>query len=145
MHEDFDDEDDNEDDDYNYDHPSLSPYQWYYKFDVGPNTPISNWLNDIVDQWISPDSFKGLPIDWKFFSIPGFPSKKFPVNSWHPDAGKNNSFQYLGANYDGCQIWKKKYFVSNPLNNEYVKHLNANAVHFLRQPDYYKGLFDIMN
>lgn len=145
MHEPYDDEDDyDENDSHDYPH---DPYKWYYKFDIGPNTPISKWITDMFSNFWQPldqSMFDKINIEWGN-TIPGFPAKKLPVNSWKLSAGKSNSFQYLGANYDGHQIWKKKYFVNNPLNSEYIKHLNANAVHFLRQPHYYKGMFDIMN
>lgn len=138
MHEDFDNEDDHEDDDYNYDHPSLNPYQWYYKFDVGSDTPLSKWINDIVNNFI------GSSEDFKMIHIPGFPAKKFPVNSWNPNTG-GGSLQYLGSNYQGSPIWKTKYLVIDKMNNEYKLHLQHHAKHFIQQPSYYNGMFDILN
>jgi hypothetical protein len=70
--------------------------------------------------------------------------KKFPVNSWNPNAG-GNSLQYLGSNYQGSPIWKKQYFAFDPINTEYKMHIQAHAAHFINQPIYYKGLFDILN
>ena len=69
----------------------------------------------------------------------------FPVNSWNPNTDKGNSFQYLGSNYAGSPIWKKKYFVYDPINQQYKLHIQAHAKHFVLQPDYYNGLFEILN
>lgn len=135
MHEDYEDED--YDDEYDYDHPSLNPpYKWFFKFDVGPDTPLSKWINDMVNNFME---------SGEMINIPGFPPKMFPVNSWTPDTGKGNSFQYLGSNYQGSPIWKKQYFVVDKMNNEYTLHLQSHAQHFIKQPTYYKGLFDILN
>jgi len=139
MHEDY--EDDNYDDDNSQDNLE-SHYKKYFKFDP---TAWDAWgkflmdaLNDIVEYpsnvwYIAP----------KF--VDGFPYKSIPVNSWNPNTGKDSSYQYLGSNYQGQQIWKKKYFVIDPIDQMYRSHLQSNAVHFLKQPHYYKGLFDILN
>ena len=137
MHENYE-EDDYDDDQYDYDHPSLNPYQWFYKFDVTPDSPLSKWINDIVN------NFMGSSEDYKITHIPGFPFKMFPVNSWNPNTG-DLGFQYLGSNYQNSPIWKKQYLVIDKINNEYRLHLQSHAVHFLQQPKYYKGLFDILN
>jgi hypothetical protein len=140
MYEDYEDEDSYGDDEqYNYDHPSLDPYKWYYKFDIGQDTPLSKWINDIVNK------FMGSSEDYKMMNIPGFPPEMFPVNSWYPNTGQSKSFQYLGSNYQGSPIWKKQYFVVDKLNAQYKLHLQANASHFVQQPTYYKGMFDILN
>jgi hypothetical protein len=125
MHEDYDNEYD--DDEYDYDHPSLNPYQWYYQFDIGADTPLSQWLNDMIN------------------NIPGFPVKKFPVNSWNPNTGKGKSYQYLGSNYSGEPIWKPIYFVHDKFHTDYINHLKHNAVYFIQQPSYYKSLYNILN
>ena len=140
MHEDH--EDDNYDDhDDSQDHLE-NKYKHYFKFDADAwdawGKMLYNALNDIVEYpsnvwYISPK-----PVD-------GFPYKSIPVNSWNPNAGKGNSFQYLGSNYYGQPIWKNKYFVNDPIAIEYLNHIKSNAVHFLLQPHYYKGLFDILN
>ena len=135
MNEPYDDDDGYDDDYYDYDHPSNKPdYKWFFKFDIGPSSPISSWLNDIIKDtnWYSMQS------------IPDWPTIKFPVNSWNPNT-VNNKFQYLGSNYAGEPIWKSKYWISNKTNDEYKKHLQSNAKHFINQPKYYEGLFDILN
>lgn len=148
MHESYEDDDDGYDDDqYNHDYSS-DPYKWYFKFDVGPNTPISDWLGDMINKWIGPsafEAFKGINEYNGIVNIPGFPSKKFPVNSYIPDTGKDNSFQYLGNNYMKEPIWKTKYFVVDHIQQQYVSHIQSHAKHFISQPRFYNGLFDILN
>jgi hypothetical protein len=135
MNEPYDDEDDGYDDDqYNYEYnDQYDPYKFYFKFDVDSNSSLSDWLNNL---------FKDI---YSIQNIPGFPIVSFPVNSWNSNTAKDNSFQYLGSNYHGVSIWKKKYFVSDPINIEYKLHLQAHAKHFIQQPSYYQGLFDILN
>jgi hypothetical protein len=140
MHEDYDDNE-YDDDQYDYDHPSLNPYNYYFKFDVSADSPLSKWLTDMFTN-IDWNQIPSVPL---LNNIPGFPVFSVPVNSWNPNAGKDNSFQYLGSNYTGSPIWKKKYFVIDKVNNEYKLHLQANAKHFVSQPTYYQGLFDILN
>jgi hypothetical protein len=138
MHEDYE-EDDYEEDDYDYDHPSLNPHNaWYYKFDIGPDTPLSKWLNDIVKD------FMGSGENFKITNISGFPNNMFPVNSWNPNTA-NNKFQYLGSNYKKEPIWKSKYWVIDPINHMYINHIQSHAAYFLQQPSFYKGLFDVLN
>jgi len=139
MHESYDDNEEDYDD-YNYDDVPKDPYKWYYKFDVGPDNPVSKWLDDLINDFI-----KNPSSDYNIVSIPGFYEKKFPVNSWNPNTDKGNSFQYLGSNYQGSQIWKTKYFVVDKINNGYKLHLQSHAVHFVKQPYYYNGLHDILN
>lgn len=137
-------DDEYDDDDYHdYDHPSLNPNQWYFSFDVSNNSGLSKWLVDMLSnlKWTSDSDINIFDIN----NIPGFPVKKFPVNSWNPNTGGTKKPQYLGSNYYGEQIWKSKYFVSDPINQEYKNHLQHNAAHFIRQPKYYKGMFDILN
>ena len=127
MNEPYDEDDEYDDDQYNYDYnDQYDPYKFYIKFDIDQ---INNLFKDI----------------FSISNIPGFPIVSFPVNSWNSNTEKGNSFQYLGSNYQGSPIWKKKYFVSDPINNEYRLHLQAHAKHFVEQPVYYQGLFDILN
>lgn len=141
MNEPYDDEDDYGDDDYNYDYSNdkygaYDPYKFYFKFDISQDTPLSKWINDIVNDIVDP---------FGLMNIPGFPIKKFPVNSWTPNTGKDNTYQYLGSNYHGKSIWKKKYFVIDKIDTEYRLHIQSHAAHFVNQPHYYKGLMDILN
>lgn len=137
MHDPYDDEDDGYDDDY-YDkdyNDQYDPYKFYFKFNIDKNTPLSDWITKMIN-----DIFQN-PAD----NIPGFSSYVFPVNSWSPNTESNPKLQYLGSNYKGEPIWKSKYFAYKPLDTIYKFHLQSNAVHFLQQPKYYKGLFEILN
>lgn len=142
MHESYDENDEDEygEDQYNHDYPPKNPYQWYYKFDITSDSPVSKWFDDLINDFI-----KNSSNDYNIVSIPGFYSKKFPVNSWNPDTDKGNSFQYLGSNYQGSPIWKTEYFIIDRLNSEYKLHLQSHANHFVKQPHYYKSMFDILN
>ena len=133
------DENYNYDDDYDDSQDNLeSHYKHYFKFDPDAwdawGKMLYDALNDIVEY---PSNV--------WYIGPSFPKKSLPVNSWNPKAGKDKTFQYLGSNYQGQPIWKKKYFVCDPINTLYKKHVERHAVHFINQPHYYKGLFDILN
>lgn len=132
MHDPYDDEDDGYDDDY-YDkdyNDQYDPYKFYFKFDMN-NTPLSDWITNMINDIVNKE------IDFDKMIV-------FPVNSWNPNT-VNNKFQYLGSNYNKEPIWKTKYFICNAVNQEYKNHLQHNASYFIRQPNYYKGLFDILN
>lgn len=134
MHEYYD--DDYDDEDYSHDNPE-NQYKHYFKFDPDAwdawGKMLYDALNDVVE--FSPN----------VWYIQGFPFKSIPVNSYISNTGKNKTFQYLGNNSDGAAIWKKKYFISDPLHQKYIDHLKSNAEYFLQQPQYYRGMFDILN
>ena len=127
MNDPYEEEDDGYDDSHDYDNNNSNPYKWYFQFDIGHNTPFSDWITDIIN------------------NINDFPSIQFPVNSWNPNTVNDKKFQYLGSNYYGEGIWKSKYFVFDPIYNEYKQHIQSHATYFIQQPKYYKGLFDILN
>lgn len=134
MHDPYDDDD--YDDDNNYDNLE-DKYKHYFKFDPEAWDVWGKWLYDALS-----DVVEFSPNVWYTH---GFPSNSFPVNSYFSNTGKDNTFQYLGNNYDGAKIWKKKYFVHSQIDIDYFNHLRSNAVHFLNQPQYYQGLFEILN
>ena len=138
MNDPYNDDDGYDDDQYDHDYNSEDKYKWYFKFDVGHNSPLSSWINDIINNIINPS-------DISINQTPGFPIQKFPVNSWNPNTANHIKFQYLGSNYIGEPVWKSKYWVIEPLNQEYKLHLEHHAAHFIRQPQYYKSMFDILN
>jgi hypothetical protein len=132
MHDQYDDEDDGYDDEH-YDkdyNDQYDPYKFYFQFDMS-NTPLSDWITKMINDIVNKE------IDFDKMIV-------FPVNSWNPNT-VNDKFQYLGSNYYKEPIWKSKYWAYNPINNEYKSHIQSNAVHFIKQPSYYKGLFDILN
>lgn len=136
MYEPYDEDDEYDDDQYNYDYnDQYDPYKFYFKFDVGPNSSLSDWLSNLLNDIST----------YNIQNVPGFPVVSFPVNSWNSNTEKSNSFQYLGSNYYSEPVWKKKYFVKEALNTEYKNHLKSHAAHFIKQPAYYKGMFDILN
>lgn len=141
MHQD---DDDNYNDDHDYDDSQdnlENKYKKYFKFDPYAWDAWGKWLQDALN-----DIVESSPNVWyTTFNVPGFPSKSFPVNSYFSNTGKNKSFQYLGNNYQGSPIWKAKYFVFDPIDCAYKNHIQSHSVHFVNQPHYYKGLFDILN
>lgn len=143
MHEPYDDDEDSYDENDSHEYP-YDPYQWYYKFDMSPYSPISNWLNDLLSKWIYSADIKDLTDGWEFVSIPGFSAKQFPVNSWYPNTA-SNKLQYLGSDYQGSPIWKTKYLFVDKIDMNYKLHIQSHAPHFVKQPSYYRGMFDILN
>jgi len=104
----------------------------YFKIDVSNLNSFwgfNEWIKDLLSQ------IDNLPV-----------SVSFPVNDLIPNtAGGLNSPLYLGNNHLNEGIWKMKYFVFNPIQTHYIKHLESHAVHFISQPSYYRGLYDILN
>lgn len=131
---------DDYDDSHDYDDIQQNWKKFYFSFDVGANDALSDWVSKMMD-----DLFKYNQNELKPPLIDGLSSISFPVNSWHPDTWKKKNFQYLGSNYQGSPIWKKQYFAVDKLNTEYILHLQAHAKHFVNQPTYYEGMFDILN
>ena len=130
-------EDDNYNDDHDYD-DSQDKYKHYFKFDPDAWDVWGKWLQNALN-----DIVESSPNVW--YIGPGFGKKSLPVNSYFSNTGKQKSFQYLGNNYQNNPIWKKKYFVSDKLSTQYLNHIKSHAVHFVLQPHYYKGMFDILN
>lgn len=128
-----------DDDYYDKDHPPKNK-KHYFNFDW---SVWELWLKDAIEQIVKEDNntwvVKPIPIS-------EYVSKKFPVteNSLN-DTAKTKKFLYLGSNQYDEAIWKKKYFICNPLQIEYINHLSSYAAHFVAQPNYYKGMFDILN
>lgn len=136
MHEDYD-----YDDEHDYD-DAQNPYKHYFKFDPTAWDAWGKWLYDALNEIVesSPNVWYTDP------KIYGFNKKSLPVNSYFSNTGKDSkSYQYLGNNYQGSPIWKTKYFIRDPINDKYFRHIEQHAIHFLLQPHYYKGLFDILN
>lgn len=124
MHESYD--EDNYDDSQDYDKNQLDWNKFYFKFDV-THSPLSDWVKKTVDKLLG-DQFVS-----------------FPVNDWLSNTGGGNSLLYLGNNHYNEPIYKTKYFIEDKLLNTYTNHLQQYAVYFIKQPAYYKGLYDILN
>jgi hypothetical protein len=112
------------------------PYKFYFQFDT-------EWITKYIDQIVKKLSESDW--DYKITNIEGFPYKSLPVNSYFSNTVVDSSSLYLGNNYWNEGVWKKKHFIQNKLQDEYVKHLQSNSKHFLYQPKYYKGLYEILN
>jgi hypothetical protein len=141
MHEPYDEDDEYHDDQYDYDNQNM----WYFKFDISQNPSFSKWVQDIVNNIINPLDNSIMDSLDKAWGVENKNAYVFPVNSWNPNTGNDKKFQYLGSNYAGEPVWKSKYWVINPVNQSYKSHLQSHAAHFINQPKYYKGLFDILN
>lgn len=141
MNDPYDEDDGYDDDQYNYDNQNI----WYFKFDISQNPSFSKYINDIVNNIINPLDESIMDQIDKAFGIDNKSEFVFPVNSWSPSTGGQDKLQYLGSNYANEPIWKTKYWVADPINSAYKAHLQSNAVYFIHQPKYYKGLFDILN
>ena len=126
------------DDDYGDSHDDLdSQYKHYFKFDPEAWDAWGKILYDALDGLV-----ENSPNVWY---IGNLPKESFPVSSYFSNAGKDKTFQYLGSNYQNSQVWKKKYFICDPIQHHYINHIQRHAVHFMKQPYYYKGMFDILN
>jgi hypothetical protein len=103
-----------------------SKKKFYFSIDVGW---INNHLKDL----------------YEIQSIAGFPFVQLPVNDYFSNTVGVTSPLYLGNNHYMEPVYKSGFFVLDKYRILYTNHLRANAVHFLKQPSYYKGLFEILN
>ena len=135
MHEDY--EDDNYDD-YDSSQDNLeSHYKKYFKFDPDAWDAWGKMLYDTLNGMV-----ESSPNVWY---VHGFPFKSIPVNDYFSKSGNFKNSLYLGNNHYKEPIYKTQYFIHDKIHNEYKNHLRTHAVHFLQQPNYYKGMFDILN
>lgn len=122
------------------------PYKFYFQFDT---EWINSLLNKIEYTWISKEVIEDVLKNLPNYNLPllpdGFSPISLPVNSWLSNTVGDSSSLYLGNNYWNEGVWKKKYFIENKFQNEYVKHLQSHAQYFLSQPQYYNGLYEILN
>lgn len=130
---------DDYDDSHDYDQSQPNWKKFYFTFDVGTDGSLSDWVKKMMDNLLNND--------FQPQFIEGFSPVSFPVNdlfSQHTVSG-GDSLLYLGNNHNNEQVWKKKYFIHDKLGTDYVLHLQSHAGYFLRQPKYYKGLYEILN
>ena len=127
---------DYDDDDYNY-YPEYNNYGYPYskKFDL-------NWA--AWEEWLS-DAIKEIANEkdnvWLFGGYKPLSKKGNPTSKKLDD----KYFMYLGNNQYDEAVWKTKYFDINKLELQYKNHLASNASYFLKQPMYYRGMFDNLN
>ena len=122
-----------DDDDYNY-YPEYSFEPHEFKFDWAS---WEKWFKDALNDIVEKDG------SW---IVGGGDNKKFPVSdSFSKDTAKSQYFLYLGNNHFEEEVWKVSYFINHPIDIMWKNHIASHASHFLKQPVYYKGLFDILN
>jgi hypothetical protein len=138
MHEDY--EDDNYDDNDDSQDTPESHYKKYFKFDPDAWDAWGKMLYDTLNEIVEyPSNI------WYISSNFPKPKGSLPVNDYFSKSGNFKNSLYLGNNHYKEPIYKNKYFVHDKLHGDYKNHLRSNAIHFLRQPNYYKGMFDILN
>ena len=126
------------------------PYKFYFQIDTeGVKKYMDSLINKIEYKWITKevieDALKNLP-NYNTPLLPdGFSPTMLPVNSWFSSIADDKKSLYLGNNYWNEGVWKQKYFIRDKLQEAYVKHLQSHASHFLNQPRYYEGLYEILN
>jgi hypothetical protein len=110
---------------------------------------MDSLMNKTEYKWISKDIIEDVLNNLASYNTPllpeGFSPTMLPVNSWFSSIAGDKTSLYLGNNYWNEGVWKKKHFIQNRLQQEYILHLQSHIGHFLRQPIYYKGLFEILN
>jgi hypothetical protein len=123
-----------DDDDYNY-----YPHENYDDFfkEFGKLTPEEinekwqAWIENVLDDLL----FDGATISF---------NPKFPVS----DSSKGAEDQpplYLGMGHNGLPIWKTFWFKDWGLYNVWKSHMNQHSAYILKEPTYYKNLYEIMN
>ena len=129
-----------DDDEYKYYPQPYNDYGYPKEFSI-------DWA--AWEQWLSQalkDIVEENPHTWSFGYAKNNKSEKFPVSDGLPKGTLSDKyFVYLGSNHYDEAIWKAKYFVINELDIEYKNHIRSNAAHFLKEPSYYKGLFENLN
>lgn len=120
------------------------PYKFYFQIDT-------EWLKKYMDNLFKGINFNKLGgiedlFNYSSSVLPeGFKPISLPVSSWLSSIVGDESSLYLGNNYWNEGVWKKKHFIEDKLASEYINHLQSHAEYFLQQPNYYKGLHEILN
>jgi hypothetical protein len=126
------------------------PYKFYFQIDTEwVKKYMDSLINKIEYKWISKEAIEDALKNLSNYNTPllpdGFSPIALPVNSLFSSTEDDKKSLYLGNNYWNEGVWKMKYFIQNKLASEYVNHLQSHARHFLQQPKYYKGLYEILN
>lgn len=118
-------------------HPE-DPYKFFFQIDT-------DWIAKYIDQIVKKLSESGY--GYEITNIEGFPKFSLPVNGYFSSntVSGENPLLYLGNNHYNEPIFKNQHFVKDSIKTEYINHIRSNAVHFLKQPNYYNGMFDILN
>lgn len=122
MHEPYGDFEDEED--YYKKDNSQNQYEKFFSIDPELWKKYGQWFNEITDGLF-----------------------QFEPNLWIVASNnfkKTYDTYYVGSNIHSNNIYKKNILIDK-LNIEYKNHINSHAKHFLEQPDYYRGMFEILN
>lgn len=131
-HEDYD------NDDYDYDYYPEYGYPQEFKVDW---TAWEQWLSKAIKEIVEEDNNV-----WVFGSNKKKTIKKFTANEKvSKGALSDKYFMYLGSNHYDETMWKAKYFASSAIERQYKNYLAANASYILKQPNYYKSMFENLN
>ena len=135
-HEDYD------DDEYNY-YSQYNQYGYPSEYSKKSNIDWAAW-----EQWILKTIKEMSKEDANLFVLGNelnYDSQMKKQQTIKENTLSDKFFMYLGSNYYDEAIWKTKYFLRNEINQSYKNHLTNHASHFVRQPHYYKSMFDILN
>jgi len=105
-------------------------HKFYFKFDVDA-------FSDLFKDYSLDDLFEQ--------SIKKIESYMFQAYSEPTPLVDINTFILLGKNSYNEEVYKNKFFAVDALHIEYLNHLRSHAAHFLQQPQYYRGMFEILN
>lgn len=86
-----------------------------------------------------------IDVGWINNHLKDFPLVQLPVNDYFSNTAGVTSPLYLGNNHYMEPIYKSGWFVVDMYKYLYTNHLRSHAAYFLKQPSYYKGLFEILN
>lgn len=128
---------DYDDDDYKF-FPEKKPQQ-PFKFDW---TVWEQWLENTLNDIVQDQDPNTWQVGWNI-TPPPVPQEEIPVNDSPIDI--ELELLYFGENQYGEGIWKTKYLNHNYFDQFYKNHFIAHAAHIVRQPHYYRGLFDMQN
>ena len=132
-HEDYD------DDEHNY-YPEYNEYGYPKDFKIDWAT-WEQWLSKAIQEIVEEENNV-----WVFGGNKKKTAKKFPVSDTLSNGALSDKyFMYLGSNHYDETMWKAKYFASIAIEREYKNYLAANAAYILKQPNYYRSMFENLN
>jgi len=124
---------DYDDDEYNF-YPQYNDYGYPKEFTV-------NWA--AWEEWLS-DAIKDIVNEKDNVWVFGSNQNKKEVKKQKKQLS-DKYFMFLGSNLYDEAVWKKKYFISSKIEMQYKQHISSHPGHILRQPNYYRSMFDILN
>ena len=129
-----------DDDEYKYYPQPYNDYGYPKEFTIDW-AAWEQWLSQALKDIVEEDNNV-----WVFGHGSKSTNKKFPVSDALPKGTLSDKyFMYLGSNHYDESVWKSKYFVCSKIEAAYKNHISSNAAYFLKQPSYYKGMFENLN